>query len=327
MIGTMRRWLRGGTHAAKAQPAPEPLEASVPIAVSIEERIAMAARCRDADLIPKVPGAGRVSVRADGTRVQRMHNGVEVLADGYCGEWMTRLIELCHGHHEPQEERVFHEVVSRLPPGGAMLELGGYWAFYTTWFLAAAHGRRAILLEPDPAHIAVGRTNLALNGVAAEFIQGFVGPAPGQTRPFPTEQSGVVELPCFDVAGIMNSYGLERLTILHVDVQGAETDVLTQTAPLLREQRIDWVFVSTHHHSISGDPLTHQRCLRLLQQAGGHIEAEHDVQESFSGDGFICARFGAAPPGWQTPALSYNRASQSLFRHPLYDLAAAGMRR
>ena len=28
----------------------------------------------------------------DQTRVQIMHNGIRVLADGYCGEWMTQLI-------------------------------------------------------------------------------------------------------------------------------------------------------------------------------------------------------------------------------------------
>jgi peptidoglycan/xylan/chitin deacetylase (PgdA/CDA1 family) len=60
----------------------------------------------------------------------------------------------------------------------------------------------------------------------------------------------------------------------------------------------------------------------LLRSLGAHIEAEHDVHESFSGDGLICARFGSEPRGWRAPELSYNRASTSLFRHPLYDLAA-----
>jgi FkbM family methyltransferase len=252
-----------------------------------------------------------------------MHNGVRVLADGYCGAWMTRLIELCRGHHEPQEERIFHEVVSRLPAGGTMIELGGYWAFYSIWFLRAASGRRALAVEPDPAHMAVGRINAELNGVDIDFIPGFVGEAPGTTRPFQTDASGVQDLPCLDVPGLMERHGIHHLTILHCDAQGAELDVLRQVEPLLRGGRIDWVFVSTHHHRISGDPLTHQRCLALLRAAGAAIEAEHDVQESFSGDGLICARFCAQPPGWQPVTLSYNRSSQSLFRNPLYDLAAS----
>jgi hypothetical protein len=73
--------------------------------------------------------------------------------------------------------------------------------------------------------------------------------------------------------------------------------------------------------TISADPLTHQRCLALLRFRGAQIEVEHDVHESFSGDRFICARFGARPAGWRPPVISYNRACESLFRHPLYDLA------
>ncbi|MBU6498154.1 MAG: hypothetical protein KGQ40_06470, partial [Rhodospirillales bacterium] len=94
-------------------------------------------------------------------------------------------------------------------------------------------------------------------------------------------------------------------------------------ADLLRAGRIATVVVSTHHHSISGDPLTHQRCLALIDQCGGRVIAEHDVQESFSGDGLIAARFGADAAAWPAVKLSFNRYSASLFRNPLYDLAAA----
>lgn len=284
------------------------------------ERVALGTRCRDADPVPKIDGAGRVFLDPDGRRIQLMHNGIQVLADGYYGAWMTRLIELCRGHHETQEERVFHEVVSRLPEGGTMLELGGFWAYYSIWFLRSAPGRRAILVEPDPAHIAVGQANLALNHLTAEFVQGFVGGDPGSIQSFKTEESGVFDLPCYDIAALMERHGLSRLAILHCDAQGAEFRVLEQ-APLLRAGKVEWIFVSTHHHVISGDPLTHQRCLALLQSLGAHIEAEHSVQESFSGDGLICARFCPAPPGWQPLAMSYNRSSDSLFRDPLYDLA------
>jgi hypothetical protein len=238
-----------------------------------------------------------------------MHNGVRVVVDGYYGAWMTRLIELCSGHHEPQEERIFHEVVSRLPVGGTMLELGGFWAYYSIWFLRAAHGRSAILVEPDPAH-----------------IQGFLRKEPGAVRPFPTEESGTLELRCVDLCALLAERGIERLTILHCDAQGVELSVLEQAAPLLLTRRVDWLFVSTHHHAISGDPLTHQRCLTLLRSLGAQIEVEHDVQESFSGDGLICARLAAAPAGWRAPQISYNRTSESLFRHPLYDLALARRR-
>jgi FkbM family methyltransferase len=302
---------------------PMTIEDMTPFNMSTQARIDLAVSCRDADPIPKVRGAGRIFSLPDGRRVQLMHNGVRVLVDGYYGTWMTQLIERCSGHHEPQEERIFHEVVSRLPPGGTMLELGGFWAYYSIWFLRAARGRRAVLVEPDPAHIAVGEANLALNCVRAEFVQGFLGKELGAVRPFPTEESGTLELPCVDLCALLAERGIERLTILHCDAQGAELSVLEQVASLLQARRVDWLFLSTHHHAISGDPLTHQRCLALLRSLGAQIEVEHDVQESFSGDGLICARFAATPAGWRAPRISYNRASESLFRHPLYDLALA----
>ena len=74
-------------------------------------RIEMTVGCQDAGSIPKVLGAGKVT-KQDGQDVQIMHNGVRVVAGGYHGDWMREVIERLAGHHEPQEEAVFHEVMS-----------------------------------------------------------------------------------------------------------------------------------------------------------------------------------------------------------------------
>ena len=135
---------------------PRKLEELTPPILSIDQRIELATRCHDMDDVRRCAGAGGVKVLSDQTRVQIMHNGLRVLADGYCGEWMTRLIERCRGCHEPQEERVFHEVMARLPAKATMIELGGYWAFYSLWFLSLGKPRRAIVVEPDPKHLDSG---------------------------------------------------------------------------------------------------------------------------------------------------------------------------
>src|SRR5205085_8185083 len=124
---------------------------------------------------------------------------------------------------------------------------------------------------------------------------------PRALQPFSTESSGIVELPCVSVSSLVATYGVEHLDILHCDAQGIETEVLESCSELFNAGRVSWVFVSTHSHHISGDPLTHQRCLSLLLNAGAMIVAEHDVQESFSGDGLIVAKFGALPEGWAPP--------------------------
>jgi FkbM family methyltransferase len=302
-----------------ALPPPPPL--AMPAAMSLEERVDMAARCRDCDILPKVTGAGEVVAEADGTRVQVTHNGLRVLADGYRGAWMTELIARCRGHHDPQKERVFHEVVARMPPQAVMIELGAWWSFHSLWFLKDAPGRRAIALEPDPERRALGEVNAARNGLAPEFVAGFAGGAPLASASFLLDGGRRVELPRVTVPGLMERHGIGMLDLLRCDTGGAELDVLRGCAGLLREGRIRTVVVATHHSSVSGDPLTHQRCLALIEECGGAVFAEHDVHESFSGDGLIAARFGPDQAGWPVIPLSLNRYSTGLFRNPLYELA------
>lgn len=314
---------------ASATPAPlqpdaqEPrcLEALVPVMRTLDERILIAMACRDADVLPKVADAGAVIEQADGVRLQVMHNGLRVLAGGYYGEWMQDLITRCRGHHEPQEELLFTEVLRHLPADAAMIELGGFWSFYSIWFLHQHPGRLGIVVEADPAHLQVGRANAALNGCAPVFVPAYAGAQDTLPLPFQTETSGLLDLPCVSVPGLMDAHGISHLDLLHCDAQGIELSVIESCLGLAVAGRLGWLVVSTHTHHISHDPLTHQRCLAALRRAGATIMAEHDVQESFSGDGLIVAKFGAVPEAWTNPKLSYNRYSQSLFRNPLYDLA------
>ena len=281
----------------------------------------MTVSCGDADYIPKVSNAGLIIETPDRQRVQIMHNGLKIVPDCYYGSWMTELIQRLRGHHEPQEEAVFHEVVRRLPSNATMLELGGYWAYYSLWFLRDHPGRRSLILEPDPNHLEAGRRNAELNGLEPLFLQGFAGANFEQMIPFQTESAGELALSRYSVEHLMQTQRWNRLDLLHVDIQGAELDVLSSCEHLFRQGLIDWVFVSTHSQWISGDPLTHQKCLSLLQDCGAAIEAEHDVHESFSGDGLIVARFCPPPMDWRKIALSYNRQSTSHFRHLAFELA------
>lgn len=282
-----------------------------------QARVDLTVSCRDCDPIPKIEGAGRII----GDR-QIMHNGVEVAAGGYHGEWMSEIISTLQGHHEPQEELIFHEVLTHIGPSATMIELGGFWSYYSLWFLRNEAQRHAIVLEPDPAHIEVGKKNAELNAAKnLDFIQGSVGAASLPARPFPTETSGVVSIPEFSVPDILRKAGMDTLDILHCDAQGAETEVIKSCEELLRSGSIKFAVFSTHAFQISGDPLTHQKCLGMMEDFGGRILAEHDVHESFSGDGLIAAYFGKDAVEWQPPRLSYNRYSKSVFRNPLYDLA------
>lgn len=289
--------------------------------INDQARIAMTLRCRDADCLPRDDEAGQLLVAPDGTRIQIMHNGLKVVADGYQGNWMTQLIKNARGCHEPQEERVFFEVMRTMSSDATMIELGGYWSFYSLWFLKDAQHRRAVVVEPDLGHLAVGMRNASLNGLSPQFRVGFAAAEAGPPQSFRTEASGTLSLPRLSVAQLITEHGFDTLDLLHCDIQGAEFDVLESCRTLFEQGKIRWVFVSTHSLQITGDPLMHQRCLGLLRDCGATIEVEHDVHESFSGDGLIVARFGPAPPAWDPLEISYNRYSHSLFRNPLHDLA------
>jgi len=190
-------------HPLVTEMGKEPQALIPPIVMTLEERIAMTCSCRDADSIPKVKNAGAVELDEDGQRVQIMHNGLKVVADGYCGEWMTRIIQRLKGHHEPQEEAVFHKVVEQLGSKAVMLEVGSYWAYYSLWFLKGHAERRAYGIEPDPAHIKIGEENCRLNGLNVTFEQGYIGEVDGEKAVFDTEDSGAIELNAISVSGLV----------------------------------------------------------------------------------------------------------------------------
>ena len=286
---------------------------------NLDFRIAMTTSCRDSDPIAKVEQAGRrYTDPGSGEAIQVMHNGLKVVAGGYYGDWMGRIIEDLRGHHEPQEEVVFERLLQRLGPEATMVELGSFWSYYSLWFLHQAPGRRALCLEADPEHLAVGRRNAALNGLSPTFVNGFAARHPSDGPvPFPCERSCTIPLQAYSVPQLLAEHRLERLDLLHADTQGAELEVLLGSADLLREGRIRFLMVSTHCYEISGDVLIHQRCLALIRQLGGHVICEHDVHESFSGDGLIAASFDAADADLEV-SVSVNRYGTSLFPNPAY---------
>jgi FkbM family methyltransferase len=301
--------------------------ASDPLYEALRRRIELTTSCRDTDALPAIEGAGQIE-KMDGQPVQIMHNGVRVVAGGYYGWWMTEIIERLQGHHEPQEELAFHVIMERLAgdtPSPVVLELGAFWSYYSLWALHRAPLGRAILVEPDPNNLDVGRANFALNGRAGEFLQAAVGARQSAPRPFTCESDGVLRhVATESLESLLARYGLHHVDLLIADVQGAETPFLEGGRHLLAD-RVRFLLVSTHHHSISADPLTHQRCLGLLRDLGAHVIAEHTVGESFSGDGLIAVSFDHRDQDLTAP-ISYGRVGHTLFPDPLVDLAAAEAR-
>ena len=292
----------------------------------LQRRIDLTASCRDADAIPKVEGAGEV-VERDGRRLQVMHNGVRIEEGCYYGAWMTEVIRRLRGHHEPQEEAAFHLVVERLradpPAAPVMVELGSFWAYYSLWFARALPAASLVLVEPDPAYLEVGRRNAELNGANARLVRAAVGLPDGAAVGLVCESDRIErQVTLVSVDGLMARERLDRVDVLLCDAQGAELAMLDGARAALAAGRIRFLVISTHHHSICGDPQIHQRCLDVLHDAGAHIVAEHTITESFSGDGLIVASTDPRDRGLHL-SLSRARARDSLFGELEPDLARA----
>jgi FkbM family methyltransferase len=305
---------------------PLPPDDGLALPEEVARRVEMTVSCRDADSVPKVPDGGTLKLEG-GTRTQVMHDGSRIVAGCYHGVWMTEIIRRLRGHHEPQEELVFHRLVERLRgdpsrPPGVVMELGSFWSYYSIWAMRAL-GTEAVLVEPDPGNLEVGRVNLAMNGLSARVIQAAVGGEHGSPTQLLCESDGVERtVPVVTVDGVLADQQLDAVDLLMVDTQGGELDVLERSVDLLRAGTIRFIVVSTHHHAITGDPMTHQRCLQVLALAGAHIVAEHTVGESFSGDGLIVASTRASDRDLVVP-VSHARYRESLFGELEPDLAAA----
>lgn len=292
-----------------------------PFVMNEKERAGMTISCRDTDYIPKVKGAGEFKMTGN-QKVQIMHNGLLVKSGGYYGEWMERIIKDLRGHHEPQEEKVFYEVLSRLGKGATMIELGAFWAYYSLWFNRVIKDARNVCCEPDPHNIEVGKANAKLNNANMTFIQSAAGKDSGKIVDFPldSEPGKTVRVPILTVDEIVEQQKLPCVDLLHMDVQGYELDGIEGALKTIKQGKLRFLMVSTHHYMFSGDPLTHFKCMELIKSHGGHIIANHTVLESYSGDGLIAVSFDKRDKDFRVE-VSVNSCTHSLFRPYEYDLA------
>lgn len=234
-------------------------------------RVQDALLCPDNALIPRVPNAGRI---IDGTII--MHNGLKTVAKGYYGRGIQKLLQENRGVHEPQEERMFMEVLKYMPAGAIMLELGSYWAFYSMWFLQEARNGRCFLVEPSSSNLNIGRKNFQLNGMSGTFIKAYVG-----SRASTKNQKRNISL---SVDEIVKTHLLRHVNILHSDIQGNEMKMLIGAGATIARRMIDYIFISTHSDDL------HRECISFLAERNYRVLAEADLESSYSYDGLIVAR-------------------------------------
>ena len=214
-------------------------------------------------LIERHPAAGCIM---DGQLI--LHNGNRVAPSGryaYYGKFAEILV-VNRGVHEPLEEFVFQELLNVLPEKPFMIELGAYWAHYSMWLKKLRPEATTIMVEPDSANLEVGRYNFSINGFSGEFINNIV-----------REGGFVVDV-------FVRDRGIDRIDILHSDIQGHEVQMLNGAKETLSKRIVDYALISTHSENL------HKAVLDILRNAGYRIEVEADFNlTTTSHDGFVFA--------------------------------------
>ncbi len=290
-------------------------------ALDEDARKDMTVSCRDTDYIHKVKNAGKIKEYM-GREVQVMHNGLLVTRGGYHGKWMEEIISSLEGHHEPQEEKVFYEVLKRIPSGGSMMELGSFWSYYSIWFNRTIKNSQNVCCEPDPHNLELGKINAELNGSKRiQFFHGAAGKLHKSKNEFipESDSSKTITVDILSVDGLMKDLGWKKLDLLHLDIQGSELEALEGAIKTIKSKSLRFLFVSTHHYFFSKDPNTHGKCMEFIKQHGGYIVSSHTVAESYSGDGLIVASFDESDKDFKVTT-SLNHTDQSLFRPYEEDL-------
>lgn len=235
-----------------------------------KERVDCTCEAPDNVYIPRVINAGQI-IRGK----QIMHNGLKINAGSYYGFEEAILMHANRGVHEPQEERLFQEVLPYIEPGAVMIEMGAFWSFYSMWFNKSVRGAQNYMLEPDSFNLESGRHNFKLNDMVGKFRHCGIG-----------EQSGTMPsgIPIVCIDDFVQAEGITHVNLLHADIQGYEVAMLRGAASLFTNQLVDWVFISTHAENLHSD------CLLLLNQYAYEVVASVRPSESYSVDGIIVAK-------------------------------------
>lgn len=195
-----------------------------------------------------------------------MYNGLKVHSDCYYDNF-SDIFWLNGGVHEPQEEFVFYHILRNITnPMPIIMELGSYWAFYSMSFMQKFPLGKAFCVESDPNYMAQGQRNFALNGFNGNFTCGFVGDGAIKIDDFCAEK------------------GIERLDVLHSDIQSFELQMLHGAQKMISEERIDNIFISTHTQEL------HYACLKFICDNNYNLVVSVDMNESYCCDGIIVAQ-------------------------------------
>jgi FkbM family methyltransferase len=211
-------------------------------------------------------------------------------------EDMHQLMELVKGAGEPQEILPFLNILKSLPEDVITIELGAGWGFYSILVGKRLQKARMVLVEANPRLLEITKTNMERNGLADRsiIIHGAAFNSDGKSVSFIESgygssigDEGDYEVKTVSVDGIIQQFELPKICIIHMDVQGAELEVIKGMLKSLKRRLIDYIFIGTHSNDL------HLACEATLNDLGYDTILSLNLDQSVSGDGIlVCARLG-----------------------------------
>lgn len=223
--------------------------------------------CADNTDIPRSKEAGQIIEEQ-----LVLHNGIRVSPLSYYNYPILKMLMKNKGVHEPQEEKIFHQVLNSLSKktNKTMLELGAYWSFYSIWFKTVFPDANCYMVEPHRQNLMYGKRNFKLNQMSGTFLHYGIGSEHDEAKNITT------------VDEICRRQGIAFLDILHSDIQGFELDMLKGAVKMFSENRIGYVFISTHSNDL------HRDCKKWIEDKYGFTTvASADLDASYSWDGVL----------------------------------------
>ena len=204
--------------------------------------------------------------------------------------WLHRRASERRNRRERPSLKAFREAAARLGPGDVALDCGANVGAFTV--LMAESGARVYAFEPNPAAFEelVARTSVFPNVTA---LQGAVTAAPGPVKLFlhkwtdhdpvywstgssvlagknNVRSDSFVTVATFQLPVFFAEFGISRVHLLKMDIEGAEVEVLNQLLDLGLHTVIDRAFVEVHDRRVAelAEPT------RLLRQRLRSLGAE-----------------------------------------------------
>jgi FkbM family methyltransferase len=147
------------------------------------------------------------------------------------------------------------------------------WAFEPTpaavaELAARYRGEPRVTVVPAALAAAVGSATLSLNDAAVTNSLLPLDPQQAPYLDYPVSTEGTVIVPTIDLDTFCSREGIDHLSILKLDVQGAEQAVLSGATRLLTESRIDLVFTEFNIVSVYRGQTTSWTLLEQLAKYG-----------------------------------------------------------